>query len=127
MPELTVILLVAAIFGLALLPTRRLFVSGWTSRPLGAYFAAMVGLGLLIALTRGRIGFLLPVLVLAYIAPFITARQGIRALRGRLGAGMKNVTPTDEYPRSQPRDPGTSRPAGGDQRVPRRRTVVRRL
>ena len=70
-------------------------------------------MGLLIALTRGRIGFLLPVLVLAYIAPFITARQGIRAVRGRLGAGMKNVTPTDEYPRSQPRDPG-NRPSGGE-------------
>ena len=112
MPELAVILLVAAIFGLVLLPTRRLFVSGWTTRPLAAYFAALFGLGLLLALTRGRIGFLIPILVLAYIAPFITARQGIRAARGRLGGGMKNVTPTDEYPRSQPRDPGAGSSGG---------------
>lgn len=113
MPELAVILLVAAIFGLALLPTRRLFVSGWTTRPLAAYFAALFGLGLLLALTRGRIGFLLPILVLAYVAPFITARQGIRAVRGRLGVGVKNVTPADEYSRSRPRDPGAG-PTGGE-------------
>ena len=112
MPELAVILIVAAIFGLALLPTRRLFVSGWTTRPLAAYFAAVFGLGLLLALTRGRIGFLLPVLVLAYIAPFITARNGIRAMRDRLSPGMKNVTPPDDYSRSQPRDPGAG-PSGG--------------
>lgn len=112
MPELTLILLVAAVFGLALIPTRRLFSSGWTSRPLAAYFAALLGLGLLIALTRGRVGFLVPVLVLAYIAPFITARQGVHALRGRLGGSVKNVTPPDEYTRSQPRDPGAG-PSGG--------------
>jgi hypothetical protein len=113
MPELAVILLVATIFGLALLPTRRLFVSGWSTRPLAAYFAALFGLGLLLALTRGRIGFLLPVLVLAYIAPFITARQGISAVRGRLAPGTKNVTPPDEYSRSKPRDPGAGA-SGGD-------------
>jgi hypothetical protein len=113
MPELAVILIVAAIFGLALLPTRRLFVSGWTTRPLAAYFVAVFGLGLLLALTRGRIGFLLPVLVLAYVAPFITARSGIRAVRDRLNPGVKNVTPTDPSTRSQPRDPGAKPPGGG--------------
>lgn len=112
MPELSVILLVAAVFGLVLIPTRRLFTSGWTSRPLGAYFLALFGLGLVIALTRGRVGFLLPILVIAYIAPFITARQGLRATRDRLGHAMKNVTPVDEYVRSQPRDPGAGSSGG---------------
>lgn len=113
MPELALILLVAAVFGLALIPTRRLFSSGWSSRSLGAYFAALVALGLLIALTRGRVGFLLPILVLAYLAPFITARQGISAVRDRLHPGARNVTPRDEYTRSQPRDPGARDADGG--------------
>ena len=107
MPDLMLILLVAAVFGLALIPTRRLFSSGWTSRPLAVYFGALLALGLLIALTRGRVGFLLPVLVLAYIAPFITARQGFRQIRERLAGPVKNVTPPDKYVRSQPRDPGS--------------------
>lgn len=112
MPELTVVLLVAAVFALVLIPTRRLFAAGWTGRPLGAYFLALFGLGLLIALTRGRVGFLLPILVIAYLAPFITARRGLRATRERSGGAMKDVTPADEYVRSQPRDPGSGSSGG---------------
>ncbi len=112
MPELTLILLAAAIFGLALIPTRRLFSSGWKSRPLAVYFGGLLALGLLIALTRGRVGFLLPILVLIYIAPFITARHGLRQIRDRFTPPVKNVTPPDKYVRSQPRDPGTDASGG---------------
>jgi hypothetical protein len=113
MPELTLILLVAAIFALVLIPTRRLFTSGWSSRPLAAYLVGLLGLGLLIALTRGRVGFLLPILVLAYIAPFITARNGVRTVRDRVATSIKNVTPTEKHVGSQPRGPG-SPPSGGE-------------
>ena len=111
MPELTLILLVAAIFALVLIPTRRLFTAGWSSRPLAVYLAGLLGLALLIALTRGRVGFLLPILVLAYIAPFITARRGVRTIRDRVAASIKNVTPSEDYAGSPPRDP-RSPPSG---------------
>ena len=91
MPSLTFILLVAAIGALALIPTRRLFTAGWRSGSLAAYFGMLFSLGLLIALTRGRVGFLLPILVLVYIAPFVTARDGIRRLRGRTGGGSSEA------------------------------------
>ena len=113
MPSLTFLILIAAIGALALIPTRRLFTSGWSGGTLAAYFATIFAMGVLIALTRGRVGFLLPILVLAYIAPFVTARDGIRRVRDRMpGGGLKNVTPPEKYTRSNPRDPGTRAPGG---------------
>jgi hypothetical protein len=112
MPSLTFLILIAVIGALALIPTRRLFTSGWSGGTLAAYFATIFAMGVLIALTRGRVGFLLPILVLAYIAPFVTARDGIRRVRDRMGGGgLKNVTPPEKYVRSQPRDPGAD-PSG---------------
>src|SRR5687767_8033385 len=113
MPSLTFILLVAAIGLLVLIPTRRLFTRGWTSGTLAAYFGMVFALGVLIALTRGRVGFLLPILVLAYIAPFVTARDGIRRLRGRtgsdpgpVGTGGSSTAPGPRVKNVTPREPG---------------------
>jgi len=74
----------------------------------------MIALGLFVAELRGPARYLIPILVLAYIAPFITARDGIRRMRGRVSRGsaagpvgdvptpaarpMKNVTPKEARP-----------------------------
>jgi hypothetical protein len=101
MPGLTFVILVIAIGLLVLIPTRRLFVGGWTSGPLTIYFVGMVLLGLLVAEVRGPARYLVPILVLAYIGPFITVRQGLDRIRGRLGGG--SATP-----------PNVDRGAGAD-------------
>ena len=85
MPILAFVLLVAAIALLAMVPTRRLFLAGWSTGALTAYFLALVGLGLFVAELRGPARYLIPILVVVYIAPFVTARAGIDRLRGRLG------------------------------------------
>jgi hypothetical protein len=79
---------------LVLIPTRRLQIAGWTTRGLAAYYLAIVGLALLVAGIRGPVRFLVPILLIAYLAPFVTARAGIDRLLGRRdGQGPRNVTP----------------------------------
>ncbi len=75
--------LVIAIGLLVLIPTRRLFIAGWSGRALGAYFFGLVALGVVVAELRAPARFLIPLLVVAYIAPFVTARDGVRRLFGR--------------------------------------------
>ena len=45
MPSLSFVVLADAIGALALIPTRRLFVAGWSSGALSLYYLALVGLG----------------------------------------------------------------------------------
>ena len=73
---LTLVLLAGAIALLVLIPTRRLFLAGLPSTVLAAYFLFMLGLGLLVAELRGPARFLIPIFVVAYIAPFVTERDG---------------------------------------------------
>ncbi len=90
---------------LVLVPTRRLHLRGWTSSRLATYYVAVVLLGLLVAELRGPARFLVPILVIAYLAPFLTIRDGLARLLGRprhrppgAGAGRpapRNVTPPD--------------------------------
>jgi hypothetical protein len=82
-PSLALVALVVAIGLLVLIPTRRLFIAGWSGRALATYFFGMVALGVLVAELRIPARFLIPLLVVAYIAPFVTARDGIRRLFGR--------------------------------------------
>jgi hypothetical protein len=119
MPTLAFVGLIVAIAVLVLIPTRRLFLAGLPSTFLAIYFLAMLALGFVVAELRGPARFLIPILVLAYIAPFITARNGMARLRDRMsgtppspprgpGAGgaaddvrrppMKNVTPNEARP-----------------------------
>jgi len=81
-PSLALVALVAAIGILVLIPTRRLFVAGWPPRSLALYFVGVVALGVIVAELRAPARFLIPILVVAYIAPFVTARDGIRRLLG---------------------------------------------
>ena len=85
---------------LALWPARRLYVGGRAASSIAMYFAALWLLGLLIAIAPARARFLLPVLVVLYVVPFINWRAGIERLLGlrprEPRAPMKNVTPPDE-------------------------------
>jgi hypothetical protein len=113
MSPITFALLTLAIGLLMLIPTRRLFLGGWSTGFLTTYFLSMLGLGLLVAELRGPARFLIPVLVLAYIAPFVAFRAGLSRLVGRPGpprtsgtaarAAPRNVTPPIE---SIPDPPG---------------------
>jgi hypothetical protein len=109
MPASALAIIAIAMAVLALPPTRRLYLAGLRGWPLGAYFLLVVGLGVLVAELRVAARFLVPILVIAYLAPFVTARAGIDRLLGRgpgPGAGtprdparpMKNVTPPDDDP-----------------------------
>lgn len=83
MPNPVLLALVGLLFLLLLAPTRRLQLAGWSSRALAAYLGSMLLLGLLVAELRGPARFLVPILVIGYLAPFVTLRSGLDRLRGR--------------------------------------------
>jgi hypothetical protein len=89
---------------LVLFPARRLQLAGLSSRAIGAYAAVLWLIGFLLVIRPVGARFLIPILVLAYIAPFVAAPERV----GRwLGRGrppdpprppMKDVTPRDDQP-----------------------------
>ena len=93
-PNLLLALLVAAL--LALLPVWRLHVAGWPPRTL---FSAWVlyAAGIFVAVGfPGPARFLAPILVLAFVAPFVAGPERLsRLLQGRRNAPgvVINVTP----------------------------------
>ena len=97
---------------LVLLPARRLQLAGLAPRTIGLLALTLWALAMLVALSPGGARVLIPILLVAYLAPFVAAPDRIaRVLRRGGGAGrppggegppMKNVTP-----------PETDVPAGG--------------
>ncbi len=94
--------LVLALGLLVLLPARRLHLGGWPSSWIAAYYITVLVLALLVAELRGPARFLVPILVVAYLAPFVTLREGLARLIGRPQAPPparrdppRNVTPPD--------------------------------
>ena|SRR6476646_1645012 len=103
---------------LVLIPARRLQLAGFGARTIGAYAASLWLLGLVVAIRPGLLRILIPLLLVAYLAPFIASpdalnrivRRGGRGGIGRGGSGrggpttprpggrppIKNVTPPDE-------------------------------
>jgi hypothetical protein len=79
----TTVLLVGIVALLVLIPTRRLMIAGWKREALTTYYLAMVLLGLVVAVMRAPATFLVPILIVAYLAPFVTLRDGIDRLLGR--------------------------------------------
>ncbi len=89
---------------LVLLPARRLQLAGLPPRTIGLLALSLWALGMLVAVSPGGARVLIPILLVAYLAPFVAAPDRVgRILRrggGSGGAGdgapaMKNVTPPD--------------------------------
>ena len=97
-PALLALGLVIAL--LVLLPARRLQLAGLRGRSIGAYAVVVWALAFLLAVRPAATRFLIPILVIAYVAPFIVAPERLSriARRGREDPPqppMKNVTPPD--------------------------------
>jgi hypothetical protein len=92
---------------LVLLPARRLQLAGLSSRAIGAYAVTLWLAGVLLAVRPVGARFLVPIVLLAYIAPFVAAPEVVgRVLRrGRSPRPpldpprppIKNVTPPDDH------------------------------
>ncbi|MEO8570713.1 MAG: hypothetical protein ABI553_03350 [Chloroflexota bacterium] len=97
---------------LVLIPARRLQLAGFRGRAIGTYAAGLWALSFLVAVRPVAIRVLVPILLVAYIAPFVVAPGRLARIvrRGRPPAGsapsdqpVKNVTPPDpDEPTSAP-------------------------
>jgi hypothetical protein len=105
-PALLATLLVAAL--LAMIPVWRLRVAGWPPRSL---FTAWIlyAVGIFVAVRfPGPVRILVPILVLAYVAPFVAGPERLsRVLNGRRGGGVI----IDVTPRPAPGLPDPTKPA----------------
>ena len=86
---------------LVLLPARRLEAAALSARSIGTYALAVWSLAFLVAIRPGATRFLLPILLIAYLAPFVASPDRIaRVVRrgGRLPPKppLKNVTPPED-------------------------------
>lgn len=106
---LVLLLIVACL--VAMLPVWRLRVAGWPARWLLAAWL-VYSLGIILAVRfAGGFRFLLPILVLAYIAPFVAGPERLaRVLRGR--RREEPVAIIDVTPKPPP---GLPAPADGDE------------
>ena len=109
-PGLVLFVIVACL--VAMLPVWRLRLAGWPARwLLAAWLAYAVGIILAVRFAGG-FRFLLPILVLAYVAPFVAGPERLaRVLRGRL---REEPVVIDVTPKPAP---GLREPAGDDNRV----------
>ena len=130
------LLAIALVLGLlVLLPSRRLQLAGFRARSIGLYAAFLWILAFALAIRPLATRFLIPIVLIAYLAPFVVAPgrmarivargRGQRRDGGRLQNSprppMKNVTPPDATGGGAddpggPSDPGSpggsSRPGG---------------
>jgi di/tricarboxylate transporter len=107
------LLAVGLVLGLIiLLPARRLQLAGFRSRSIAIYAACLWALAFFLAMRPLAARFLVPILLIAYLAPFIAAPERLsRIVARRRGGGgpggtggtgeppkppIKNVTPPDE-------------------------------
>lgn len=97
---------------LVLLPARRLQLAGLGPRTIGLYALGVWLLTMLVAVRPAGARILVPILVVAYLAPFVAApdRVGRFLRRGRGPRDdrppMKNVTPPEPDVPPDPRDGG---------------------
>ena len=101
-----VIALVLIVGIVALAPARRLFLAGRSSGFIATWFAALWLLGVIVVLAPGVARFVVPLLVILYIAPFFAWPMAIDRLLGRRESQrppMKNVTPRSQDEPNPPR------------------------
>jgi hypothetical protein len=108
-----VILALALVIGLlVLIPARRLQAAGFSGGVTGTYAVILWALGMAMAVQPVASRFLVPILIIAYLAPFVAALDAVRRIVGRGGRRdlgrppMKNVTPPDA---DGPNDSGSTR------------------
>jgi hypothetical protein len=103
-PGLLILLLVACL--LALLPVWRLRVAGWPPRSLFiAWLSYAIGIFVIVRFP-GPFRFLLPILVLAMIAPFVAGPERLtRVLRGRRPPDRAIIDVTPRTPPGLPEPP----------------------
>jgi hypothetical protein len=96
------LLALALIIGvLVLIPARRLQLSGISARTIGLYTLALWLLAMLVAVRPVATRFLIPILILAYLAPFVAGPDRVRRMLRRPPVEpadrppMKDVTPPD--------------------------------
>ena len=101
-------LVVIAFLGLlALVPGRRLQLAGWSQAAAVAYSLVVWLLAAVLLLNRGAgARWLLPLLVILWIWPFVTWREGLDRLLGReRPREPKNVTPAEATTSADRDDP----------------------
>ena len=114
------LLALALVVGLLILvPSRRLQLAGLSARAIGLYALTLWLLAMIVAVQPVATRVLVPILLIAYIGPFVAApdtvrrvlRQGDRPGSGRSSGGpparppMKNVTPPEAgFPVDPPGD-----------------------
>jgi len=82
-PTPALLAIALGLFVLLLVPARRLQAAGWPPRALGGYMLGMLLIGLSFAVLPISARVLVPILVVGYLAPFVTARNGLDRLRRR--------------------------------------------
>ncbi len=103
LPEPALLAIGILIALLVLLPARRLHLAGFSREVVTVYALGVWALAMVLAIRPLLIRFLVPILVVLYLAPFVTAPGRMTAIirRGRGPRGdpprppMKNVTPPD--------------------------------
>ena len=103
LPETPIIILAIVVALLVLLPARRLHLAGMSRGVIAVYALGVWALAMVVVLRPVLIRFLIPILVVLYLAPFVTAPGRMSAIvrRGKGPRGdpprppMKNVTPPD--------------------------------
>lgn len=95
---------VALVLGLiVLLPARRLQLAGLSSRSIGLYALSLWALGFFLIVRPGATRLMIPILLIAYLAPFVVAPERMARVLRRSGGGrlppkppLKDVTPPDD-------------------------------
>ena len=89
---------------LVLLPARRLQLAGLSAQAIGLYALSVWLVGFFLVIRPVGARFLIPILLLAYVAPFVAAPERVgRALRRRRPPDpprppIKDVTPREDPP-----------------------------
>jgi hypothetical protein len=85
---------------LVLIPARRLRAAGLSSGSVGLYALTLWGLAMVVAIRPGATRIVIPLLLLAYLAPIIAGPDVLGRLLRRQPTRppIKNVTPPDPPP-----------------------------
>ena len=77
---------------LVLIPARRLQLAGVAPRTIGLLALVLWSLAMLVAISPGAGRVLIPILLLAYLAPFVAAPDRVGRFLGRGGGGRPHLT-----------------------------------